>query len=67
MNILGIKLSTIHERVDQLQKYRHLEACVNGAKVILDFACQYDLKGDFEQIKAIATVSKLLFGYCCIY
>lgn len=60
LNILGIPPKIISVRVNQLQKYRHLGLCVNGAKVILKFADQFKLKGDYEQIRNIAKVSFLL-------
>ena len=52
---LGDKV--INERIEQLKKYRQLEDSVKGAKVILKFAQDFQLTGDFDQIRVIASVS----------
>jgi hypothetical protein len=57
MKTLKLTDKEVKKRIDQLQKYRQLEACTKGAKTILKFAKDYNLKGDFEQIRIIATVS----------
>ncbi|KAL4233165.1 hypothetical protein ACF0H5_007850 [Mactra antiquata] len=54
LRILEIPSKVISKRIDQLMKYRQLSACVNGAIVILKFVEEYELKGDFQQIKVIA-------------
>ncbi|XP_053396010.1 E3 ubiquitin-protein ligase rnf213-alpha-like [Mercenaria mercenaria] len=54
MKILGLPDNCIQKRVDQLQKYRQLETCVKGARTVLKFSKDYDLKGDFQQIRIIA-------------
>ena len=59
---MNIQPQKANERLKQLQQYRHLEMCVGGAKAILEFARKYGLKGDFEDIKTIASVSSFL---CC--
>lgn len=59
MMTLQLHEKKITMRVGQLKKYRQLETCVKGAKTILKFAQEYNLKGDFEQIRIIATVSDL--------
>ncbi|XP_053390338.1 E3 ubiquitin-protein ligase rnf213-alpha-like, partial [Mercenaria mercenaria] len=55
LRMMNIPERCIRERIDQLMKYRQLEACVKGAKTILKFAQEYKLKGDFTQIRVIAT------------
>ncbi|XP_053391032.1 E3 ubiquitin-protein ligase rnf213-alpha-like, partial [Mercenaria mercenaria] len=55
LRTMNIPERCIRERIDQLMKYRQLEACVKGAKTILKFAQEYKLKGDFTQIRVIAT------------
>ncbi|XP_053396335.1 E3 ubiquitin-protein ligase rnf213-alpha-like isoform X2 [Mercenaria mercenaria] len=54
MKSLKLSDKDIRKRIDQLQKYRQLEACTKGAKTILEFARDYSLEGDFEQIRIIA-------------
>jgi dethiobiotin synthetase len=63
MNVRDIKL-----RLDQLKKYRQLSTCVEGAKTILEFAQEYNLNGDFDQMEVIATVSVMYInlGTCNI-
>ena len=56
MLCMNLRETVILKRLDQLRKYRQLGACVKGAKVILKFQKEYELKGDFEQIKVIAEV-----------
>ncbi|XP_053396346.1 E3 ubiquitin-protein ligase rnf213-alpha-like isoform X3 [Mercenaria mercenaria] len=56
LRMMNIPERCIKERIDQLMNYRQLlEACVKGAKTILKFAQEYRLKGDFAQIRVIAT------------
>ncbi|XP_053396012.1 E3 ubiquitin-protein ligase rnf213-alpha-like [Mercenaria mercenaria] len=54
LRILNVSHKVISKRIDQLRKYRHLESCRKGAKTFLYFKREYDLRGDFEQIKLIA-------------
>ncbi|XP_060561077.1 E3 ubiquitin-protein ligase RNF213-like, partial [Ruditapes philippinarum] len=54
LKTFGLNVKCIHKRVDQLKKYRHLGDCVKGAKTILKFANDYNLKGDFKEIRIIA-------------
>lgn len=44
------------KRLDQLKKYRKLDFCVKGAQTIFEFAEEYKMSGDFDQIKIIAKV-----------
>ncbi|KAK3585581.1 hypothetical protein CHS0354_036768 [Potamilus streckersoni] len=55
--MIALKLSekTAKERVKQLQQFRELEACVRGAKAILNIAEDYGLNGDFKEIMIIAS------------
>ncbi|XP_021363650.1 E3 ubiquitin-protein ligase rnf213-alpha-like, partial [Mizuhopecten yessoensis] len=46
----------IKERTDEIQLYRNLAKCVEGAKIILQVVDKYDLKGDFTPIKLITSV-----------
>ncbi|XP_060597648.1 E3 ubiquitin-protein ligase rnf213-alpha-like, partial [Ruditapes philippinarum] len=55
LRTMSILDNIIDKRIDQLRKYRQLETCVKGAKTILKFAKEYNLKGDFSQIRVIAT------------
>ena len=57
MKTLKLSDKEVKKRIDQLQKYRQLEACTKGAKTILTFARDYNITGDFEQIQIIASVS----------
>jgi hypothetical protein len=61
LKTFGLNVKCIHKRVDQLKKYRHLGDCVKGAKTILKFANDYNLKGDFKEIRIIANVSIWVF------
>ena len=56
--VMGINEKIVARRIKQLQQYRQLETSVKGAKVILKFAKQYHLTGDFQQIRSIALVRK---------
>lgn len=56
LKLLKLSNAKTKERIDQLKKYRQLEACTKGAKTILKFAKDYELQGDFEQIRIIANV-----------
>ncbi|XP_053391301.1 E3 ubiquitin-protein ligase rnf213-beta-like [Mercenaria mercenaria] len=51
---IRITPEVINTRIDQLIKYKQLETCVFGAKSILEFVKQYNLTGNFQQIRAIA-------------
>ncbi|KAH3728231.1 hypothetical protein DPMN_054183 [Dreissena polymorpha] len=53
---LGISDTIAQTRITQLQEYRQLQSCVNGAKVLLKIQHQYNLTGDFEPVKEIAEV-----------
>ena len=57
--VMGINEKIVTKRIKQLQQYRQLETSVKGAKVILKFAQQYHLTGDFKQIRNIASVRKI--------
>lgn len=68
MIALKLKMPVINIRVDQLRKYRHIGDCVSGAKVILKFATEYQLEGDFRQIRNLALVSFFfMFNVFIIY
>lgn len=41
----------IEQRLFQFEQYKVLRECVNGAKVITEFANQFDLNGNFEQVQ----------------
>lgn len=41
----------IEQRLIQFEQYKVLRECVNGAKVITEFANQFDLNGNFEQVQ----------------
>jgi hypothetical protein len=62
LRTMCITENVIRKRIDQLRKYRQLETCLKGAKTILEFAKECKLKGDFSQIRVIATVSKLKYS-----
>lgn len=53
---MSVKEMLIETRIKQLQQYRQLKTSVEGAKIILKFACLYHLEGDFRQIEEIALV-----------
>ncbi|KAK3585584.1 hypothetical protein CHS0354_036771 [Potamilus streckersoni] len=55
MMLINLSDGKARERVKQLKQYRLLEACVDGAKTILNVAKAYELSGDFEVIKIIAS------------
>ncbi|KAL3881512.1 hypothetical protein ACJMK2_027944 [Sinanodonta woodiana] len=55
LRLLNVPEECARERVKQLQQLRQMEACVDGAKTILNVAKAYDLEGDFEVIKTIAS------------
>ena len=57
LDTLKIEKKIADIRIKQLQQYRQLETSVRGAKVILEFADVYHLKGNFQQIRNIALVS----------
>lgn len=61
LKVLGISDRVIEIRIEQLRKYRHLEACRNGAKAFLNFKQEYQLTGDFSKLKLIAKVSSVYF------
>ena len=56
--VMGINEKIVARRIKQLRQFRQLETSVKGAKVILKFAQQYHLTGDFQQIRNIASVRK---------
>lgn len=41
----------IEQRLYQFEQYKVLRECVNAAKVITEFAKQFDLNGNFEQVQ----------------
>ncbi|KAK3585576.1 hypothetical protein CHS0354_036763 [Potamilus streckersoni] len=55
MKLLDVPEECAQERVKQLQQLRQMEACVDGAKTILNVAKAYELNGDFEVIRIIAS------------
>ncbi|KAL3881513.1 hypothetical protein ACJMK2_027945, partial [Sinanodonta woodiana] len=55
IKLINVSDEKARERVKQLKQYRQLEACVEGAKTILNVAEAYELSGDFEVIKTIAS------------
>ncbi|KAL3881517.1 hypothetical protein ACJMK2_027949 [Sinanodonta woodiana] len=55
MMLINVSDVKAKERVKQLKQYRQLEACVDGAKTIMNVAKAYELSGDFEVIKTIAS------------
>lgn len=57
LEIMGIKDNLIKTRIWQIQQNRQISTCVEGANVILKFQEEYELQGDFEPIKKIASVS----------
>lgn len=60
MKVLGLPEETIQERTEQIYHNRDLSRCAVGAAVILKFKKRYKLKGDFDAIKDIASVSYLI-------
>lgn len=57
MKMLGLPVDVINERTAQIYHNRDLSTCAEGAAVILKFKKRYKLQGDFDAIKAIASVS----------
>lgn len=43
----------IEERLSQYQQYKVLKECVNVAKVIIEFARQFELHGNFQQVQEV--------------
>jgi hypothetical protein len=54
------KINWIQERIDQMNKYRNLQNCLDGASVIMDVVEEFELEGDF---KAIEEILKLVRFY----
>ncbi|KAK3585587.1 hypothetical protein CHS0354_036774 [Potamilus streckersoni] len=55
MKLVNVPDVTARERVQQLKQFRQMDACVHMAKTILNVANAYELRGDFEVIKIIAS------------
>lgn len=43
----------IQERIDQMNKYRNLQNCLDGASVIMEVVEEFELKGNFNAIEQI--------------
>lgn len=43
----------IEERLSQYQQYKVLKECVNVANVIIEFARQFELHGNFQQVQEV--------------
>lgn len=43
----------IEERLSQYQQYKVLKECVNVANVIIEFARQFELYGNFQQVQEV--------------
>jgi hypothetical protein len=54
------KIHWIQERIDQMNKYRNLQNCLDGASVIMDVVEEFELEGNF---KAIEQILKLVRFY----
>lgn len=63
LKTLGVVDKTARKRLDQLKKFRQLNICAKGAKVILKFAKEFGLTGNFQQIQIIASVRSTLKIY----
>lgn len=50
----------MEERLSQYQQYKVLKECVNVATVIIDFAKQFELHGNFQQVQE-------MMGLVCIF
>lgn len=53
----------IKQRLFQFEQYKVLRECVNGAKVITEFAKQFDLNGNFEQVQKMMKLVCIHFFY----
>lgn len=51
----------IEQRLDQFTKYKVLRECVNGAKVITEFAKEFELDGNFEQVHKMMKLVCIFF------
>lgn len=47
------QISWIKERYSQIEQYKLLRQCLTGARVILDFVNEFELKGNFSAIERI--------------
>ena len=54
------KINWIQERTDQMNKYRNLQNCLDGASVIMEVVEEFELEGNF---KAIEQILKLVRFY----
>lgn len=51
----------IEQRLYQFEQYKVLRECVNGAKVLTEFAEQFDLNGNFEQVQKMMKLVCIIF------
>ncbi|XP_069109424.1 E3 ubiquitin-protein ligase RNF213-like [Argopecten irradians] len=57
-NLMEENGTWIKERMAQIQLFRDLENCVEGARIILQVVAAYGLNGDFKPIELITSVMK---------
>jgi hypothetical protein len=57
------KIDWIQERTDQMNKYRNLQNCLDGASVIMDVVEEFELEGDFKAIEEMFFLVSSQF--CC--
>lgn len=74
VNIFGMgENKWIVERVLQYQQYKVLRECVNVAKVIIEFARQFELHGNFQQVQDMLKLVCIFkfhcvnYSYMCMY
>lgn len=49
----------VHERLVQVEKFRNLRACRFGAEAILEVVTDFELEGDFSQIKDVLELVRI--------
>lgn len=57
----------IVERLLQYEQYKVLRECVNVAKVIIEFARQFELHGNFQQVQEMMRLVCIYKFYCVNY
>lgn len=55
------KKEWIEQRLYQFEQYKVLKESVNGAKVLTEFAKQFDLNGNFEQVQKMMKLVCIIF------
>ncbi|XP_052809415.1 E3 ubiquitin-protein ligase RNF213-like, partial [Mya arenaria] len=57
--ILGLQNEVIQNRLKQLQQYRHVQKCVEGAQLLLQIQHAFNLTGDFSPFEDIVEIMHL--------